>query len=274
MSIKEIGKRSLLYLLAVVILICILFPLFHTSSNQQALKRLDEIAERLSSIDRQLEKIDGEIIERQIKKDNLITEQTALNEEAQQLFLNLVTPEMVTSSDELSLVIQTDWQPGQLTEDQSRQEMPIISWEDSHQRFKNLMLAYWLDPSQIWTVENHYGIKEWVIGCITVAETSWGNRWAGWANIWSVGSNDRWDRPTYALMETWLEDIGKTLVNKYLWSKQTLWCLSNAGSCTEPNDNQKRYATSTSNREANMKACLETIYWEWNVDPSTFNIRR
>lgn len=165
-----------------------------------------------------------------------------------------------------------EWTPWQLTEDGDHQEMPAVEWSDEHEKFKNLASAYGLDASQIRAVENHYWIKEWVILCITVAETSWWNRWYGGKNIGSVGSNDRGDRPTYALMESWLEDIWKTLNNRYLWSKKTLGCLSNAGSCNESNDNWKRYATSESSRQKNMVACLSTIYW--NVDASTFTIRR
>lgn len=165
-----------------------------------------------------------------------------------------------------------DWTPWQLTASGDHQEMPPVEWSTEHEKFKSLAQSYGLDASQIRAVENHYGIKEWVILCITVAETSWWNRWYGAKNIGSVGSNDRGDRPTYALMESWLEDIGKTLNNRYLWSKKTLGCLSNAGSCRESNDNWKRYATSESSRQKNMVACLSTIYW--NVDASTFTIRR
>lgn len=151
------------------------------------------------------------------------------------------------------------------------QVMPEIKSTEEHERFKEMAKAYWLDASVIWTVENHYGLTESLVLCITVAETSWGKRWAGWKNIWSVGSNDRGQRPTYALMEAWLEDIWKTLTNRYLWSKKTLGCLSNAWHCKEAWDNGKRYATSTSSREKNMVACLSQIYWP--IDPSTFNIR-
>lgn len=165
-----------------------------------------------------------------------------------------------------------EWTPWKLTESGDHQEMPEIKATDEHERFKELATAYWLDASTIWSVENHYWIKEWVILCITVAETSGWNRGYGSKNIWSVWSNDRGDRPTYALMEAWLEAIGKTLNNQYLWSKKTLWCLSNAGSCNELNDNWKRYATSESSREKNMVACLSTIYW--SVNASNFGIRR
>lgn len=152
------------------------------------------------------------------------------------------------------------------------QEMPKIEWNDSHEKFKKLSEAYWLDASQIRSVENHYWIKEWLILCITIAETSWWNRGAWWKNIWSVWSNDRGDRPTFALMESWLEAIWKTLTNRYLWKIQTLWCLSNAWSCSSRDDHWYRYATSDWNRERNMKACLWTIYW--NINASDFTIRR
>ena len=152
------------------------------------------------------------------------------------------------------------------------QEMPKIEAETEHEKFKKLSEAYWLDASTIRTVENHYGIKEWVILCITVAETSWWNRWAWWKNIGSVWSNDRWERPVYALPEAWLEAIWKTLTNRYLWKIQTLWCLSNAWSCQSRDDKWYRYATSDWNRERNMIACLSTIYWPINA--SQFSIRR
>ena len=168
--------------------------------------------------------------------------------------------------------LSDEWKPWKLSEDWTHQEMPVLTGSDSHERFKQLSSAYWLNASTIWSVENHYWIKEWVILCITIAETSWWNRWYGAKNIWSVWSNDRWDRPVYALMEAWLEDIWKTLNNRYLWSKKTVWCLSNAWSCVEPDDNWKRYATSQSSRENNMKVCLEDIYWD--INPSDFIIRR
>ena len=163
-------------------------------------------------------------------------------------------------------------EPWMLNESWDAQVMPEIVATEEHERFKELASAYWLDAGTIWNVENHYWIKEGVILCITVAETSWGNRWAWGKNIWSVWSNDRWDRPTYALMESWLEAIGKTLTNRYLGKIQTLGCLSNAGSCQSRDDNWKRYATSNWNRQRNMVACLSTIYWK--INPATFSIRR
>ena len=166
------------------------------------------------------------------------------------------------------------WMPWTLNESWDAQLMPPISENisDSHERFKEMAAAYGLDASKIWQVENHYWLTEWLVLCVTVAETSWGNRWAWGKNIWSVGSNDRWDRPTYALMESWLEAIWKTLTNKYLGKIQTLGCLSNAWHCQDRDNSGYKYATSEGNREKNMTACLSTIYWK--INPSTFIIRR
>ena len=166
-----------------------------------------------------------------------------------------------------------EWYPWKLTEDWDHQEMPVImtaNW--SHEAFKDLASAYWLDASDIWHVENFYWIREWVVLCITVAETSWWKRWAWWSNIWSVGSNDRWDRPKYALMEAWLEAIGRTLANQNLWRIQTLWCLSNWWSCQSWDDHWYRYATSDWSWERNMVACLSKIYGR--IDAKTFSVRR
>lgn len=220
--------------------------------------------EPIQEILNQIELNESELQQLEIKQAEL----NQANEDAKARLLNEYWLEISKPVEEKT----EEWTPWQLTEDGTHQEMPVVEWNTEHDKFKNLASSYWLDASQIRAVENHYGIKEWVILCITIAETSWWNRWAWWKNIWSVGSNDRGDRPTYALMESWLEDIGKTLNNKYLWSKQTLWCLSNAGSCKESNDNGKRYATSESSWEKNMVACLSTIYW--SVDASTFTIRR
>lgn len=160
--------------------------------------------------------------------------------------------------------------PGMLNASWDAQEMPTLVSTTEHERFKELASDYGLNAGTIWEVENFYWIKEGVVLCITVAETSGGNRWAGGKNIGSVGSNDRWDRPTYALVDAGLEAIGKTLNNKYLWKTQTLGCLSNAGHCQE--NISSRYATSDGNRERNMVACLSSIYGK--IDPATFSIRR
>ena len=216
--------------------------------------------EPIQEILNQIELNESELQQLEIKQAEL----NQANEDAKARLLNEYWLEISKPVEE--------WTPWQLNASGDAQEMPAVEWDTEHEKFKSLSSSYGLDASQIRAVENHYGIKEWVILCITVAETSWWNRWYGGKNIGSVGSNDRGDRPTYALMESWLEAIGKTLNNQYLWSKKTLWCLSNAGSCKESNDNGKRYATSESSWEKNMVACLSTIYW--SVDASTFTIRR
>lgn len=163
-------------------------------------------------------------------------------------------------------------EPWQLNASGDAQVMPNIVADTSHERFKKLCEAYWLDASKIREVENHYGIKEGVIACITVAETSWGKAWYGKNNPWNVGNNDRGDRVRYALIETWLEKIAQTLNNKYLGQIQTLWCLSNAGSCQSWDNHWHRYATSNGNWERNMVWCLSTIYG--SINPKVFIIRR
>lgn len=220
--------------------------------------------EPIQEILNQIELNESELKQLEIKQAEL----NQANEQAKEKLKNEYWLEISKPVEEKT----EEWTPWQLTESGDHQEMPPVEWSTEHEKFKSLAQSYGLDASQIRAVENHYWIKEWVILCITVAETSWWNRWYGAKNIGSVGSNDRGDRPTYALMESWLEDIGKTLNNRYLWSKKTLGCLSNAGSCRESNDNWKRYATSESSRQKNMVACLSTIYW--NVDASTFTIRR
>ena len=165
-------------------------------------------------------------------------------------------------------------EPWKLVEDELwlHQEMPPVEKDTPHERFKEMALAYGLDPSTIWKAEDYYWLTEWMILCIAIAETSWGTKWAWYGNIWNVGNNDRWQRVSYAFLETALEKIWMTLTNKNLGKKQTLWCLSNAWNCIETYDNGKRYATSDGNRERNMTACLAKIYGR--INPQTFNIRQ
>lgn len=253
-------KQRLIYLLSIIFTIAvILWILVLTKTVFAKSEPIQEILNQIELNESELQKIET-------RADEL----NKANQEAKDRLLNEYWLQISENVEEE--VIDEERTPWKLNESWDAQEMPVVEWNDSHEKFKNLATAYWLDASQIRAVENHYWIREWVILCITVAETSWWNRWYWWKNIWSVWSNDRWDRPTYALMESWLEDIWKTLNNRYLWSKKTLWCLSNAWSCAEPNDNWKRYATSESSRQKNMVACLSTIYW--TVNASEFSIRR
>lgn len=248
---KNLIKYAIAFI--VVILLWVLVVVYASNKQEPIQKILNQISENESQLQLLEEK------QAELNKANDEAKAKLLNEYGLQL-----TNSEIPNNEE--------WTPWQLNESGDAQQMPVIESTTEHERFKELANAYGLNPSTIWEVENHYWIKEGVILCITVAETSGWNRGYGWKNIGSVGSNDRWDRPTYALMEAWLEAIGKTLNNQYLWSKKTLGCLSNAGSCKESNDNGKRYATSESSREKNMVACLSTIYW--SINASDFGIRR
>lgn len=248
---KNLIKYAIAFI--VVILLWVLVVVYASNKQEPIQKILNQISENENQLQLLEEK------QAELNKANDEAKAKLLNEYGLQL-----TNSEIPNNEE--------WTPWQLNESGDAQQMPVIESTTEHERFKELANAYGLNPSTIWEVENHYWIKEGVILCITVAETSGWNRGYGWKNIGSVGSNDRWDRPTYALMEAWLEAIGKTLNNQYLWSKKTLGCLSNAGSCKESNDNGKRYATSESSREKNMVACLSTIYW--SINASDFGIRR
>ena len=276
------NKTIIIYAL-IVLFILVMWWIFVTyASNKQ--EPIQKILNQIEANESELEQL--EIKQAELNQANEQAKEELLNKywlELSKAFTKNV--EQKAEADLSALIYDENWNciwwigcwpndrtPWKLNASWDAQEMPEIKATDEHERFKELATAYWLDASTIWSVENHYWIKEWVILCITVAETSGWNRGYGEKNIWSVWSNDRGDRPTYALMEAWLEAIGKTLNNQYLWSKKTLWCLSNAGSCNESNDNWKRYATSESSREKNMVACLSTIYG--NVNASTFGIRR
>lgn len=176
--------------------------------------------------------------------------------------------------------VEAEWYPGKLTADWLSQEMPAINGSTSHDRFKALCEAYWLDASLIRELENKYNIREWVLLAILIAETSWGNNWNyvndGCYNLWNVGNNDRWDRVCFEWKEESIEQAAIALNNKYLWNVLTLWCLSNAWSCVRYFDSWKRYATSPWNWERNIKNVLDTIYSDelGQIEPSKFSVRR
>lgn len=175
---------------------------------------------------------------------------------------------------------EAEWYPGKLTADWLSQEMPEVNGSTSHDRFKALCEAYWLDASLIRELENKYNIREWVLLAILIAETSWGNNWnytwEGCYNLGNVGNNDRWDRVCFQGKEESIEEVARTLNNKYLWNVLTLWCLSNAWSCVRYFDSWKRYATSPGNWERNIKNVLNTIYADelGQIEPSKFSVRR
>lgn len=217
--------------------------------------------------------------------DNLPYRESIENENGIHTYCNMYDELIMAYQEELDKL--KEWRPESETETAwtaeiierepwlvswDHQVMPEIQATTEHEKFKEMAAAYWLDASKIRTVENRYGIKEWVILCITVAETSGWHRGYWQGNIWNVGNNDRGDRVTFAFLETWLEKIWQTLNNRYLGSIQTLWCLSNWGSCQARDNNSHRYATSNGNWERNMVACLSKIYG--TVDAKTFSVRR
>lgn len=173
-----------------------------------------------------------------------------------------------------------DRYPWKLTSSWDSQEMPELEEKTSHDRFKELCYKYWLNPSEIWEVENKYWIREWLILAILIAETSGWKNWAyvsEWCyNLWNVGNNDRWDRRCYTSKKESIEAIGRALSNQYLWTTQTLGCLSKAWSCTRWEDKWHVYASSGWNWERTITNVLNAIYQEelWEIDPERFNVRR
>ena len=259
----------------VILLVSFFSLLAYAFKSDSPTDRLDDISSELAKIAKQQADLSWQIQALEMQYWDLQTEADGLNDEATSIFLSLIPTEKFEETEaEKKTEEQTDeWYPGKLSEDQTHQDMPELTWTTSHERFKEMAYDYGLDASTFYKVEDAYGVKEWVILCITIAETSGGNRGYAKSNPGNVGNNDRWDRVTYTFLETGLEAIGKTLNNQYLGSHYTLGCLSNAWSCQEPTDNNKRYATSTSSWEKNMVACLSDIYGE-QIDPSTFNFRR
>lgn len=219
----------------------------------------------------------------------------ALNDEAAAIFMKFMqqeTPEVFTWSEELELWESTiwmdvendieitdnsDWYPGKLTEDGSMQELPTLLTDNSHARFKELCEAYGLDASMIYHLEDKYWLIEGILPAILIAETSgWFNGnyvWSGCYNLGNVWNNDRWDRVCFNSKQESIEQVAQTLNNKYLWWIQTLWCLSNAGSCLQKYDTGYRYASSNWNWERNVVNVLEDIYMT-DIDPVTFNFRK
>lgn len=175
--------------------------------------------------------------------------------------------------------VEAEWYPGKLTADWLSQEMPTINGSTSHDRFKALCQAYWLDAWMFREIENKYNIREWVLLSIVIAETSWGKTWywtSSCNNPANNNNNDRWTRVCYDSFREWLIEAAKTLNNSYLGWVQTLGCLSKAGSCKRREDKWYIYASSNGNWERNMLSALSLIYGPelWPIDAERFNVRR
>ena len=289
-------KTNITKIILWIIIALLLWAIIFYPKQNECFDRLEVIQERLKELEQLKQDTQSQINQHEMDittlkqvMEQLEYEESNLNSEALNLFnwfLGNPEPIDLITDEEWNLIWwiwnepsleSSEWQPWQLTEDWTNQVMPTTTWDNSHERFKSLANAYGLNPSAIREVENHYGITEGVILCITIAETSWGKFGAGEWNIWNVGntdSNPRWN--SYSNLWASLDAIGRTLTNRYLGKKQTLGCLSNRHHCEEVNDNWARYATSSPEtswaREPNMVACLSQIYG--TVDPSTFSIRR
>ena len=177
---------------------------------------------------------------------------------------------------ELQEEIIQEREPGVLNEEENAQEMPIITWGESHERFIELANKYNLPADLIRHTENYYGLKEGTILCIAITETSWGKKWTygePWCrNYGNVGNNDRGNRRCFPNQWAWLAAIWQTLNNSNLGNNQTIACLHWAWNCIEPNASRSRYATSKSgNWERNMIGCFYTIY-QHKINPQTFNL--
>lgn len=83
-------------LIVVALLLYLIIPSTSNKDNKESLERLDAISQRLSDIGLRMEVLDAEIAEREYEKDNLISEQTKLNDEASVIFMSMMTPEMLT----------------------------------------------------------------------------------------------------------------------------------------------------------------------------------
>ena len=178
-------------------------------------------------------------------------------------FIDANTNTVEVDSETTNETMEVEWYPGKLTADWTQQEIPEVEWT-SHEKFKQLCEMYGLDAGLIRELENKYNLREWILLAILIAETSWGNNWGyvneGCYNLWNVGNNDRWDRVCFEGKEQSMEEVAKTLNNRFLWKTITLGCLSNAGSCQWRDDWGYRYATSNGNRERNIKAVMNAIY--------------
>lgn len=273
-------KQKLIKIIWIILVLLVVIVCISTMGNASA---INPNSEKIADLSYQINELESH---KNLCLDNLPYKESVDNANWIHTYCNMYDELIMQYQEEIeklkewrpaSSETETAWtseirEPWMLNESWDAQVMPEIKATEEHERFKEMANAYWLDASTIWQVENHYWIKEWVILCVTIAETSWWKKWYWKSNPWNVGNNDRWDRVRYALLETWLEKIAQTLNNKYLGKIQTLWCLSNAGSCQSWDNNWHRYATSTHNREANMTACLSTIYGK--INPSTFIIRR
>lgn len=276
--------KKILTVIAIVvvwILLSLIGLRWSEKNNKEYLKRLDEISQRLSDIWFEIEKIDWEIAEKEYQKDNLISEQTKLNEEAQTIFLSLVTPEMVepveTSEEECDWIgcdqkeiyidqlykcAHWDWETyrnikWRCNSDWMAQDIPALQWSWRHERMQELLNYYWagdLYDTFIISARAHRIYPELAI-CIAKADTSLGRALKTQGNIGNVWNTDSWATKSFDNNYIWVWKIFETLNNSNLWWYSTVDQLSR-----KFNKDWKIYAWSEDNRHNNVMNCLWVIY--------------
>lgn len=279
-------KSKLIKIIWIILVLLVMIIWITIAKNQSGInphsKKIAELSFELNELE----------THKRICLDNLSYKESIDNEKGIHSHCVAYDERIMAVSEEIERLKSWDWEeevkeekeekerePWQLNASWDAQEMPKVEAKTSHDRFKELAQKYWLNPSTIWEVENKHNLREALVLCVIIAETSWGKAWywKDWCwNFWNVGNNDRGNRRCYWSEQEWLDAIGRVLNNKYLGKIQTLWCLSNAGSCQDWDNTWHRYATSNGNRERTVTSCLNTIYSEelWKIDPKTFNVRR
>lgn len=146
--------------------------------------------------------------------------------------------------------VNKDWQAKLLPDIELTDKMSIDS------RLSKFLRYYWYWIKLRW--DNSMNIKTEVIVCIARADSHIWYALKGKNNVGNVWNNDRWDVVNYATLDDGIRAIARTLNNRYLWNKKTIWDLSGAWYCTT--DCGKLYATSKENWNNNVLNCLSFIH--------------
>jgi hypothetical protein len=121
--------------------------------------------------------------------------------------------------------------------------------------FKEIVKNNWLQIDYWQWFEVKYKVKKEVVACIARRDSWLWKYLKTKNNFWNVWNNDRWDTRSYKTEKDWIEAIFKTLNNKYLRHKQSIWSLSVGGWWNSP-----FYATSLENWNINVLNCLWVMY--------------
>jgi len=127
---------------------------------------------------------------------------------------------------------------------------------DKQNRIQELLATYWhlAVYESLVLFESKYNILLEVPVCIARADSSLWRELKTKHNYWNVWNNDSWDTRAYNTKKEWFEAIFRTLNNRYLWNKQTIWSLSIWWGWKPP-----VYATSKSRRNNNVLNCLSML---------------